>query len=292
MNVVVIQVPYMLGDERHPAARGASALVDAGLVTRLEAVGASVDVATVERGSSYADTATASRAVNRNLATHVGRAATAAHLPVVLAGSCDSAVGVVAGLNDPECGLIWLDAHGDFNTPETTLSGFFAGMSLAIVTGDCYRNWWSQITEATPISQESTLLIGVRDLDPAERERLAGSRIATVAWRDGRATSSVAATLNGFAGRVRTVYVHFDLDVLDPSVAPGIVDEPVPGGLTLSDIDDVMDHIARSFEVRALTVATYNPERDPGGGTGDAVVQIVERFAKRRAEVPSPSGRS
>jgi arginase len=281
VNVSVIQVPYMLGDDRHAAAGGPSAILAAGLVSRLAAVGAEAKVASVDRGTGFADTATASRAVNRRLAETVRESVGAGRLPVVLAGSCDAAIGVVGGLGDPELGIVWLDAHGDFNTPETTLSGFFAGMSLAIVTGDCYRSYWSEITDSSPVPHASTLLIGARDFDPAERERVERSGMTTAEWRNGRGAQDVEETLEAFAARARRVYVHLDLDVLDPSVAPGVVDQPVPGGMSLSDVDAILGDVAGRFSVRAFTVATFNPERDRDDRTRDAIIHIIERFVER-----------
>jgi arginase len=213
----------------------------------------------------------------------VRESVTAGRLPIVLAGSCDAAIGVVGGLGDPACGVVWLDAHGDFNTPETTLSGFFAGMSLAIVTGDCYRSYWSEITDSAPVSQASTLLIGARAFDPVERERVVRSAMTTVEWRRGRPERDVDKTVAAFATGVRRVYLHVDLDVLDPSVAPGVVDEPVPGGMSLGDVDELLHGVIRRFQVAALTVATFNPERDQGDRTRDAVIHLIERFVERLA---------
>lgn len=287
VDVALIQVPYMLGDDRHPAAGGPSRILAGGLESRLAAHGARADVAVVDRGSEFADTATASRAVNRGLARIVRQSVAAARFPIILAGSCDAAIGVVAGLNDADCGVIWADAHGDFNTPETTLTGFFAGMSLAIVTGDCYRSYWSQITDSAPVSHASTLLIGVRDLDPEERDRLVRSGVTSIEWYDGQAQADIDATLAAFGGRVRRIYLHIDLDALDPSIAPGVVDHPVPGGMSIDDIDRVVREVARRFSLRALTIATYNPERDPEDRTRNAVLHIVElaiaTMAKTRA---------
>jgi arginase len=164
----------------------------------------------------------------------VRRAVAAGQLPLVLAGSCVTCQGVLAGVEHGNWGAVWIDAHADFNTPETTASGFFAGMSLAVVTGHCYGNYWAQIGDNTPLAEDAIVIFGVRDLRPeGERERVERSRLRVVEWRDGEAQGDVPAALDDLAQRVGDVYLHIDFDGFAPEVTPGIVDEPVPGGLTL-----------------------------------------------------------
>jgi arginase len=267
MELCLIEVPYMVGDDRHGASAGPERVTHA-LRT------AAVKVERVERGVPFRDSASASAAVNARLAAIVRKAVAAGELPVAVAGSCDAALGVLAGVEHERCGVVWFDAHADFNTPESTASGFFAGMSLAIVTGHCYRNLWAQIGDNARIREEATLLVGARDLSPAEeRERLERSAIRVV-------QSDVAAELDALAGRVEDVYVHVDLDALDPEVAPGVVDEPVPGGLSLQELEDAVRAIAARFRIRAAAVTTYNPELDRDDMTLRAAVRIVERLAR------------
>jgi arginase len=263
----------MLGDDRHPASAGPQALVGG-------------DARRVERKRPFADSATASLAVNGELARIVREAVAAGELPLVTAGSCDASLGILAGLDDAGCGVVWVDAHADFNTPESTVSGFFAGMSLAIVTGHCYRSYWARIG-GVPVSEAATLLLGVRDLSPAEeRERLERSAIRTVPWRDGRPEGDVQAALDDLAGRVDEVYLHIDLDGLDPEVAPGIVDEPVPGGLSRQDVEDVVRGVAERFRLRAVALTTYNPERDREGRTLRVARGLVELVTECAAATP------
>ena len=189
-----------------------------------------MDVRAIERPRPFRDTALSADDVNRRLAAEV-RAATNAHeLPVVLAGSCDAALGVLAGFEHARCGAVWLDAHGDFNTPDSTASGFFPGMSLAVVVGHCYRRYWSGIGDGTPIEERAVALFGVRDLSPdEERERLERSSIQVVPWSQGTPDGDVGATLDELRRRVADVYLHVDLDAFAPEVARGVADEPLPG---------------------------------------------------------------
>ncbi len=285
MQVSLIQVPYAMGNEHDGGSKGSQRYVQAGAQQLLEARGLTVIMKRVERGTPFRDTTTASSAVNTRLAQFVRQAIATEQLPLILAGSCDASLGILAGFEHTHCGVVWVDAHGDFNTPESTASGFFAGMSLAIITGHCYRNYWAQIGESTPIAEAATLLLGVRDLSPeAERERLERSAIQVVNWQEGKPQGDVPACLNALAKRVQEVYLHIDLDALDPQVAPGLVDVPVPGGLSMPQMEEVIRAVAARFRLRAVALATYNPDLDQEEKTLRAGLRIIELLAECVAE--------
>jgi arginase len=252
----LVQVPFMCGDGRHPGAAGPGRVAaTAGLP--------SVIVDPVGAGD-------ASLRVNRGLAAAVRDAGA---LPLVVAGSCDASLGVLAGIDDPRCGVVWLDAHGDFNTPDSSASGFFPGMSLAIVAGHCHRERWRELGAASPVAESAIVLLGVRDLSPvAERERLEASAIQAVPWPGG----NVVAALGALRERVSSVYLHIDLDAFDPSVAPGIVDEPVPGGLSDAEGEQIVRAVLERFDVRAATIATYTPARDRDDRTLRLALGLIE----------------
>jgi len=259
VDVSLIQVPYMLGDPDHPAAEGPRRYLEGGAEGLLTAKGHRVTVELVERDG------VGPIAVSKVLAPVVRRSVAAGRLPLVLAGSCDAALGVLAGFDHARCGVVWIDAHADFNTPESSVSGFFPGMSTAVIAGHCHAELWAQAGGATPIPEERIVMLGTRELSPdAERERLERSRIHVVPWQDGRPQGDVEAALDEVAGRVNEVYLHIDNDALDPAVAPGIVDEPVPGGLSLEHLEEAVRAVTARFRLRASTLATYTPARDEG----------------------------
>jgi arginase len=277
MDICLIQVPYMAGDDRHGSSRGPKRLLEAGAGGVLAARGIGVTLETIDRGEPFRDTAASSARVNKRLATVVREAVDAGQLPIVLAGSCNSSLGVVAGFDHAHCGAVWLDAHADFNTPESTLSGFFPGMSLAVISGHCYRQYWAEIGDSTPIAEDAIVMYGVRDLRPeAERERLERSGIQVVEWRDGKPSGDLVAPLEQLARRVQEIYLHIDLDGFAPEVAPGIVDEPVPGGLSFEDAEVIMRATAERFRIRAATLATYTPELDKEERTLRVGLRIIE----------------
>jgi arginase len=269
----------MAGDERHAASAGPSRLVEA-LRPILESRGAVLSTERIEIAAPFRDTASASALVNAKVRASVAAAIERDRLPLVFAGSCDVSLGVLAGLEFPP-GVVWLDAHGDFNTPESTVSGFFAGMSLAIVTGHCYRDFWKAIGSSGAIAEEAVVLVGVRDLSPeSERRRLERSKIRVVGCRDGRLDGDPLAALDELAKRIDDVYVHVDLDVLDPALAPGVVDDPVPGGLSLADAERVVRGVCERFRIRAAAVTTFTPQLDQDDRTLHAAVGLAGLVAE------------
>jgi arginase len=280
MDVCLVEVPFHAGDDGHPSSRGARRLLEAGAAELFTERGVIVTVEHADRGTAFRDTASSSAEVNRQVAALVRPAVASARLPVVLAGSCNACLGVLAGFEHARSGAVWLDAHADFNTPDSTSSGFFAGMSAAVITGHCYRHYWAQIGDHTPLAENTIAMFGVRDLSPqAERERLERSAIQVVEWRDGQPDRDILATLDDLARRVRKIYLHIDLDAFAPELAPGIADEPVPGGLTLEQAETIIRATAERFHIQAATLATYTPDRDREETTLRLALNLIDLLA-------------
>jgi arginase len=285
IDVCLIQIPYHAGDDRHGSSEGPAHLLEAGAVELLKGHGVAVTVEQVGRGGPFRDTASSAAQVNKRLAAIVAGAIADGALPLILSGSCNSCMGVLAGFEHSRCGAVWIDAHADFNTPESAASGFFPGMSLAVVTGHCYRNYWAEIGDNTPLDEAAIAMFGVRDLWPqAERERLERSAIEVVEWRDGKPQADVLAALDKLATRVPEVYLHIDFDGFAPEVAPGIVDEPAPGGLSLEDAQLIIRGAAERCRIRAVTLATYTPESDEQGKTLRLGLKLIDLIGEYAAE--------
>jgi arginase len=289
-TVCLIEVPYHAGDDRHGSSDGPRRLIAAGAADVLAAQGYDVTVEVAERGGPFRDTASSSAAVNRQVALLTRAAIDAGRLPLVLAGSCVTCQGVIAGFDHARCGAVWIDAHADFNTPDTAASGFFPGMSLAVATGHCYANYWAQIGDNTPLLEENIVMFGVRDLSPeAEHERLERSPITVVPWRDGEPEGEVDAALDQLARRVGDIYLHIDFDGFAPEVAPGIVDEPVPGGLSLDQAEAIIRGASDRFRLRATTLATFTPAHDEDDKTlrlGLRLIELIGECAARSSASP------
>jgi arginase len=276
MQVSLIQVPYIMGDELQGSGEGPERLVKAGAGESLSAKGLEVAVELIDRGGPFRDSGSASLRVCKRLASVVQQSVAAGRFPLVLGGGCDISKGVLSGFDHSQCGVVWFDAHGDFNTPESTISGYLNGMSLAVIAGHCYTSYWSQVGNSTPIPETAILLLGVRELDLAERDRLERSAIQVVKWHEGKPTADVESALHELARRVPEVYLHIDIDCLAPEVAPGVVNAPVPGGLSLCDLTDAIRITFAAFRVRAASLTGFNHDRDENDETLHAGLQLIE----------------
>ena len=249
--------------------RGPFRFVEAGLVEKLRELGHAVDIRTVRVDAELEDDLGAVGTVNAELSGHVRAAVSHGRFPLVLAGSCNSCLGTLSGLGSTATGIVWFDAHGDFNTPETSPSGFLDGMALAMATGHCHPHLWSELGGGGPVSESRTLLVGVRDLDSEEQRSLERSRIcvvpaAALKRRGGR--RSLVTSLEQLRSQTDEIYLHLDIDVLDPGEAPG-VEFPSSGGLSLREIESMLETIGRHFRIRAANLAAYNPDLDENDTT-------------------------
>lgn len=175
-DVRLITVPYDSGIRGWRMGAGPPHLLDGGLEARLRARGHTVQTRWIE---APADPPPAEIRTTFQLAAGVAdavrEARSAGAFPVILAGNCATAMGTLAGLADADPAIVWLDAHADFNTPETTRSGFLDGMALAIATGRCWTQMAAAIPGFRPVPEPRVLLAGTRDIDPAEAALLAPS---------------------------------------------------------------------------------------------------------------------
>lgn len=186
--------------------------------------------------------------------------------PVSIAGDCCTSLGVLAGLQragiDPT--LIWFDAHGDFNTWETTPSGFLGGMPLAMLVGRGEQSLAARLDLAS-LPEESVILSDGRDLDPAEREALAESHILHL--------PDVIQMLNVDLPP-GPLWVHFDTDVIDSESAPGM-NYPVGGGPSPSQLKEAFGFIAGTDRLVAVSLSSWNPELDQDGRSRAASLELL-----------------
>lgn len=179
--------------------------------------------------------------------------------PIVFAADCCAAVGVLAGLTRKgiEPSVVWIDAHGDFNTPETTVSGYLGGMVLSFLTGRGDTTGMIDRIAFRPVADERVTLVDARDLDPEEEKLLQGTGVRRVAL-DG-----LEAALRG--GRSSDpIVLHVDIDVLDPSELPGLL-FPAAGGPDLDPLVNAVRAVAATGRVVAVSIGcTWHPdETDP-----------------------------
>lgn len=259
----LIQVPYHLGREH--------VVLGAGPAPLAEAIGG--DAIVVERSQPFDNEISASFDVIRSLAAAVRETVQAGGFPLVLAGNCSSALGTLAGL-DREVGVVWFDAHADFHTPDSSPTGFLDGMALALVVGEGWAELRASVTGARAVPDEHVLLAGVREIDPAEEPRLAACAVARAD------ADTLDDALDELAERVDAVYVHVDLDVLDPSEARAS-GWSVEGGFSAAEVGRAVDSITARFEIAAAALTAYDPAVDPEGRVPPIAAALARRLARQ-----------
>lgn len=197
--------------------------------------------------------------------------------PVFIGGDHSIAIGTVGGVtNDARGGVIWIDSHGDYNTFQTSPSGNVHGMPLAALLGHGHPDLVNLGREGPKLRAEDVVMIGIRDLDPAERRSLRASGITVFTMRevDERGIGPVTRAALEHLAHVDRLHVSLDVDAVDPSIAPG-VGTPVPGGLTYREAHLLMEILADCGCVTSVDVTEVNPILDVANRTGEMAVELV-----------------
>ncbi len=191
-------------------------------------------------------------------------------LPVVLSGNCIAAVGTLAGIG-AKTGIVWFDAHGDFNTAATTPTGYVDGMALAVATGREWQRVAGGVLDFRPADPGDAVHVGGRDFDPGERESLAEAGVALV---PPDRIDLLPAVLERLASRVDAVYLHLDVDVLDS--AEGRANAYASrGGLRRSELLTAVVACLQILPVAAAGIAAYDPSFDPDGRIATIAAEAV-----------------
>jgi arginase len=271
MDIQILAVPYDSGIRDVRMGAGPQRLIEAGLQRALTAQGHHVTARIASlRENSWHGEIQASFELMAMLAREVAAARAASCFPIVLSGNCSTSVGTLTGLG-ADVGVVWFDAHADFNTPETTTSGFFDGNALAIVTGRCWKPLAAKIGFVA-VSDQRVCLIGARDIDPLERELLDESSVSVVEPSD--LHTRLIPSLKSVAEHVERVYVHIDLDVLDVAIAPAN-SYSKSGGFTVEDVEYALAVIADELEIAAVTLSAYDPAGDRDGRAAEAAIRLL-----------------
>jgi arginase len=200
----------------------------------------------------------------------VADAVTRAARPLLLSGDCPSALGAVAGLQlrYRDLAVVWLDAHGDFNTPAITTSGYLGGMPLAMLTGRAPELFCDALG-LRPVPDTDVVLADARDLDPAERDALTVSQVRRVPADPAAITSA----LDGL-GRM-PVYLHLDVDVIDSGQLPGLRFPSGPGP-AVSRIEECLAAVCTTADVRAACIAcAWLPDHISDQTTRETITRLA-----------------
>ncbi len=289
MRIRILGVPLDLGQERRGVDMGPLALRAAGLNHELRALGHQVEDAgnvgvhlleELPPGDLRAKYLQEIAETSAEVAERVRETLDAGLFPLCLGGDHSMAIGTLAGVSahfhsrGESVGLVWIDAHGDMNTPETTPSGNVHGMTLAASLGLGPAALRDILGYAPKLDPARCALIGVRDLDPLERVQMreSGLHVFTMRDVDERGMGPVVAEAIALAGE--RLAVSFDMDAVDPSEAPG-VGTPVPGGVTYREAHLAMEMLAESGRMVALDLVEINPILDTMNRTGRLGVGLI-----------------
>jgi arginase len=297
MQIDLIGVPLDFGAGRRGVDMGPSALRYAGLCQGLETLGHQVTDhgnlqvpvnETCEPGDPRLKYMEPIITVGQTLADQVAHTVAVGRIPLILGGDHSLALGSIMGaVRARKLGLIWLDAHGDFNTEETTPSGNIHGMSLAAICGygaPSLVSLGGVEQNRAKIDPHNVAIVGVRDLDPKEKGllRTSGVTVYSMEAVDRFGIKEVMCRAIEVACRgTEGIYLSLDLDVVDPMYAPG-VGTSVPGGLTFREAHLSVELLAESCRLAGMDLVEVNPILDQRNATAELAVQLaLSAFGKR-----------
>jgi len=291
-RIAILGAPLDLGAGRRGVDMGPSALRLAGLNAKLQAMGylvedlGNVAVAQQENTPEGSDTAKYLAPIAKictRLAGTVLQALQAGQFPLVLGGDHSVAAGTVAGVSKAfrdrgeQIGMIWIDAHADMNTPESSPSGNVHGMPLACCLGRGPAELTDILGFAPKVAGRNVVLVGLRDVDPRERALVRESGVTAFTMRDldelglrAVMEKAVAAANDGTAG----FHLSLDMDAVDPDEAPG-VGTPVRGGMTYREAHLAMETICDSARMLSMEIVEVNPVLDEANRTALLGVELV-----------------
>lgn len=285
-EVAILGAAIDLGTTRRGVDMGPSAIRYAGLSERLDSLGIKVndygnvlaeipEVASVR--DEHARYLPAILATCRQIAARVADIARRDQMPLVLGGDHSIAMGTLAGLAEVHGsgGVLWVDAHGDLNRPNTSPSGNVHGMPLAAALGECGFSI-EGFPEPPWVDPKHVALVGIRSLDPGEKElvRRMGLAAFTIADIDKRGMPGVMDEAIGVVKGANFVHLSLDVDVCDPEIAPG-VGTPVRGGLSYREAHLAMEIVAEAELLTSLEVVEVNPILDHADETGALAVELA-----------------
>jgi len=296
LSIGIIGVPVDLGGNRRGTDMGPSALRYARLARHLEALGHSVrdygnlDIPIPETRPPGDHTRRYFEeivALWHQLAGVTEDICRSGGVPLVLGGDHSLSVGALAGVArvHQQPGILWIDAHADMNDPTTTPSGNIHGMSLAATIGATTDDMLAALPQPLPLPPERAVLIGARDLDEPEKEKVRSSGVTVFTMKDIDEMGIAAVVRRAWAIATRegrgSLHISFDVDVMDPSLAGG-VGTPVPGGLTYREAHLMMELLAELGRIVAVEITEVNPILDSRNQTAElAVGLLASLFGKR-----------
>jgi arginase len=255
--------------------------VDNGLAETLLSRGHDVRVKVIESRSAFPMETVTSFELYRKLAAEIQQDCADGQFPLVLSGNCGAALGTISGLHglsEKPLGVVWFDAHGDFNTPDTSPTGYLDGMCLATAAGLGWKLMARSLPGFRPLMVDRILHAGGRDFDPEEACLMDEKGVPVVSAQQIHASGarrSLEPALDMLQSQVQDIYLHFDVDVFDPEMAPGN-HYAVPGGLHPAQVREAFTMLRERFTICGMGIGSFDPSYDEQGKTLRAVKELVE----------------
>ncbi len=299
-TIELIGAPQDLGQVHRGVDMGPSAVRVAGLVPRLESMGFTVvdvgnvacsTMATASEGQAHVRYLDHVVQDSELLATAVEKAVRAGHFPLVIGGDHSVAIGTLGGVAsvEPRQGLLWIDAHADSNTPETSPSGNIHGMPVAVILGDGPATLVNVAGVNPKALEDHTVLLGLRSVDREEAERVRDSKMTYFTMHDvdqrGVAALIEEAVAVLTADGVERVHLSFDADAIDPREAPG-TGTPVRGGFSYRESHLMMELLAEADIITSADFSEVNPVLDEHNKTAELIVHLISSLAGQRVVEP------
>ncbi len=283
MNICVLLAPYDSGRHCERMGLGPHHLL-ASIEPLLIRLGHHVRVDEITVPDPFLTEISTTFALCREIARRVHACREEGWMPLVLSGNCNAALGTVSGCGCAQTTVVWFDAHGEATTPDTTTSGFLDGMGISTLTGQCWQRLARTVPGFEPVPGERVLLVGARDVEPAEAGLLERIGVRRVPHPHDLFDAFAPLKLG-----VDNLYLHLDLDVLDPHAA--VANQwPTPDGPTIDDVTLAVGDLCRGTPVDAIGLASYNPGADRDGRALRAALAILEAAldppVRRHAEGP------
>jgi arginase len=274
--ILLIDVPYDCGQFGARMGAGPAYLIDRGLPESLRAAGCAVRRASVRLPDAFHTEWRALSVMQEQIAALVRQTHASGERALILSGNCaPAALGVLSAGTGTTTAVLWLDAHADFNIPETSPSGFLDGMALAIALGHCWRAC-APMFQTNPVPEEHVIQIGVRSVDDEERQRLERSRVR----QSGASAVDVSEALDTLSGALRQAYLHLDLDVVDASELRAN-QYAVNGGPSVESVAAIIAAIGTRMSIDAAALTALDPSID-----GERAWKIAQQFALTIASCP------
>jgi len=270
MNLSVLIVPYDSGICRARMGAGPEHLLEAGLKAPLNRLGHIVEVDVITLNDPHLAEIKTAFVLNAEVARRVAAIRAANRFPIVLSGNCNIAVGAISGCGIATTGMFWFDAHGEATTPDTTPSGFLDGMGISILTGQAWCKLARSIPGFDPVPGSRVILAGARDFSDGETDLLDRVGVARASTLD-----DVQRQVPILASQIDGVYVHLDLDGLDPAEAVWN-GWPTPAGWTIEAVQRSIDVIRQHTHIVGFGFGSYDPSMDGDGRSLKAAAAIVE----------------